>query len=387
VLVDRLDSRSLGADLERSARVRWRGGEERLFLRVPAELAAPGDDATFFLCALLLPAMRLHEDLEIDAPVSARVLARQERIQRTWHAWDQSVRRCEVSAAGTMPPPERRGADVASLFSRGVDSTYSAVVSREEPGPLTRLVYVDGIEPLHGDEVRREEIRLVREAAEAVGLPLSVCSANVRTLTDGLLSWGDAHGGFLAGLAGALGGGLRHLVIPSTHTRTGLGPYGSHPLIDPLFSTEAVEIEHDEVVGRTGKVFLLAEERPDLLPLLKVCFTEDGNGNCGRCSKCLLTMAALQAAGALELATGFPDEVDAALIAEVRQEGFSLRTDWVELARALPEGPVQAAVLRSLRRSRGPHVLRRPWSASPDQFTRHRVNTAIALLFDGRPYP
>jgi hypothetical protein len=90
--------------------VRWAGGETRLAVGVPAELAGPGDDATFFLCALLLPAMRLHEDLEIDAPVSARVFARLERVQRTWHAWDRSIRRCEVRTAGAVEHPGPGGA-------------------------------------------------------------------------------------------------------------------------------------------------------------------------------------------------------------------------------------------------------------------------------------
>jgi hypothetical protein len=386
VLVDQLDSRELDADLERSVRVRWGGGETRLYLRVPAELAGPAEDATFFLAALLLPAMRLHEDLEIDAPVSARLLGRLDRIQRHWHAWDLSIRRCEVRTGGPAPAPRSPGEDMACFFSRGVDSSYSATAPRSEPGPLTRLVFIDGIEPCHDDAVRREEIRLAREAAAVIGLPMSVCATNLREFTDAILSWGDEHGAALAGAAGALSGGIRHMVIPATQNQTGMGPYGSSPLVDPLFSTEHVQVEHDELVGRTEKTVWLARERPALLPYLKVCFAENRPDNCGRCGKCAHTMVALEAAGALEQATGFPDEIDAAFLARMRHDGLSARIDWLEVARALPDGPLRRAVLKSLRRSRG-RLLRPAWSNHPDSFIRHRLNTVVSLFVKGRPYP
>jgi hypothetical protein len=399
VLVDRLDSHAVGADLERTVRVRWRDGETRLTARAPAELAGPPDDASFFLCTLLLPAMRLHEDLEIDAPVSERLLLRQERIQRTWHAWDRSIRPCEVRTAGVVGAGGPARGEVACFFTRGVDSTYSATVPRAEPGPIERLVFITGIEPVHDKAVADEEIRLAREAAAAIGMPLSVCGTNLRALTDGILSWGDVHGAALAGVATALAGGVRHMVIPATHNLAGVGPYGTHPLVDPLFSTERVAVEHDELVARVDKVRWLAHERPELLPHLKVCFTENRADNCGRCMKCLLTMAALEAAGALGRASSFPDEIDAGLIAAIRHDGYSQRLEWVELMRALPDGPVRDAVRVSLRRSTVPgprdvvralkarRVLWPAWSDSRDSFTRHRVNTAISLFVKGRPYP
>ena len=399
MIVDELRSAELDGDLERTARVRWKGGETTVRLRVPAELAGPADDATFFLAGLLLPAMRLHEDLEIDGPVSPRVLARLERIQRTWHSWDLSIRRCRVQTAGAAPAVSRQGTAIACFFSRGVDSSYSAAVPRSDPGPLTTLVFITGIEPVHDDVVRRQEIELAREAASLLGLPLVLCTTDLRAFTDPILSWGDEHGAALTGVAGALAGGVAHMVIPATQTAAGIGPYGSSPLIDPLFSTETVQIEHDEVLGRTAKTIWLARERPELLPYLKVCFAENRPDNCGVCGKCLHTVTALRAAGALEQAEGFPNEIDVRRIARIRHSDYSSRIDWVELVRVLPDGPEKEAGLHSLRRSAVPaprelvRSLRkrrnpRPsWSSNPDSFIRHRVNTAVSLLVKGRPYP
>jgi len=64
MIVDDLCSRKLDGDddIERSARVRWRGGEFRLTTQVPAEYAIPEDDASPFLTGSLLSAMRRQPD-------------------------------------------------------------------------------------------------------------------------------------------------------------------------------------------------------------------------------------------------------------------------------------------------------------------------------------
>src|SRR5437763_453143 len=146
-------------------------------------------------------------------------------------------------------------------------------------------------------------------------------------------------GAGLAFLALSLAGGLRRAVIPATDTAMSLMPCGTSPLLDPLFSTEDVIVEHDRLhLTRHEKVAWLAEHHPELLPFLKVCFAENRPDNCGRCAKCLLTMAALVAAGALERASGFPDRIDLAALDVVRMDATSLnaRYDVAEAARAPP---------------------------------------------------
>lgn len=140
MLVDDLRSRDLEYDVERSVRMRWDGGELRLWFRVPADSAAPADDWSPFLAATLLAAMRRHEDLELDGPVSPRLLRRSELIQSAYEAWDPGARRCRVRVAGATPT-RPRAPGIACFFSRGVDSTFSATTNRVEPGPLTHLVF------------------------------------------------------------------------------------------------------------------------------------------------------------------------------------------------------------------------------------------------------
>lgn len=355
MIVDRLTRSDTRAGVERSARVRWNGGELVLRVEAPASHSAPGHDASPFVPPCLLPAMRAGETLEVDGPVSPLLARGLRELREFYAAWAPELRGGELRVA-----EEREslggGTGVGSLFSRGVDSTYSAASPRLDPAaPLTELIYVDGVEPAHDANVRAEEVRLARVAAERVGLPLTVVTTNVRELTDGFVrDWMDIVGAGLALPTLSLAGELHHVVYPSSDTPMSVGPSGGNPMIDHLYSTEAVRIEHDSVArGRMGKVAWLAAERPELLRDLKVCFVENRPDNCGRCTKCVRTMAALVAVGRLEEAAGFPDELDPALVAELDIPALHTRVEWVEIARELDparHGELHAAIETALAR-------------------------------------
>jgi hypothetical protein len=405
MLVDDLSSRELEQDVERSVRMRWRGGEFRLAFRVPADAATPADDWSPFLAAALLAAMRRHEDLELEGPVSPRLLRRSEVIQSAYQSWDPDTRRCRVRAGGD-PPPRMRATGIACFFSRGVDSTYSATAERVEPGPLTHLVFSDRFLPMQHRDVREEEARRTRAAAELIGLPLLVVSTNFRDLTDMFISWEDAHGAALAAIALLLGSRIGHVVIPSWADYAGLGACGTNPLLDPLWSTESIELEHDRTeLGRTAKLAWLAGERPELLRDLKVCLRDNRADNCGRCRKCLWTMACLQAAGALELTRSFEDDLDVDRVRALRPYDLQARLYWAQLCREL-EGDhsndeLHQAILHALRRSARPTVVERiRWRFSPNgrhgsgdpflgpfppAFSDHETRAAASLLKYGRP--
>ena len=335
MIVDRLRVHDSDGRVEHAARVRWEGGELDLAVTVPAELAPERPDAAPFVCATLLLAMRLAEDLDVRAPVAEPLLTNAKRIVDLYASWDPRLYRTRVVADGAVEP-RPRAAGIGSFLSRGVDSLYSAAVPRGAPGAVTHAVFCDRLEPKHSRRTRAEEIRLAEEAAGLLGLPLVVLDTNLRELTDPIVGdWEDMAGAGLAMLANSLGGGLGHVVVPSSDGPASLGPCGTSPLLDPLFSTEAVEVVHDTPQTRFAKVDWLARERPELLPYLKVCFEEDRPDNCGRCSKCLVTMLALEAVGALERASGFPAEFDAGAMAELRPSAVNARLDFESVERGL----------------------------------------------------
>jgi hypothetical protein len=412
MIVDRLANQELDTEVVRSARVRWSGGTASISVRVPASSGSVPTDGSAFVAATLLAAMSSAEDLDIDGEISVRLADHVDLIATAYATWDPRLRPPRLTAAATTAlAPDASATDrhepaTGCFFSRGVDSMYSAAMQRRTGAP-THLVYCDGVEPHHGPDTAAKEVALAHEAATHLGLPLLVVSTDVREFTDRFYGWGSTHGSALAAVAHSLGDRLTRMIIPTTDSFASIVPYGSSPVLDPLFSTERCEIVHDDLaLPRVGKVAALAEQRPDLLPLLKVCFEHDGPGNCGRCGKCLLTMASLQAVGALDQATGFPDTIDLDVLRRMSVVPLQSRFHWVSVMRALGDrganGAVRDAMAEALRRSARPpwrdrvrllvdHALGRRASAhpswrSPDRGFDWRFNAEVVeLVTRGRP--
>ncbi len=108
------------------------------------------------------------------------------------------------------------------------------------------------------------------------------------------LSRNLTQGSALASLALLLGFPCAY--IPSAYSYDQLVPLGSHPLTDPLWSTEGVEIIHDGAEMRRSDKIIKIAENETALDNLRVCFN-DMNMNCGRCPKCLRTMIPLKIVG------------------------------------------------------------------------------------------
>ncbi len=105
------------------------------------------------------------------------------------------------------------------------------------------------------------------------------------------LSRNLSQGGALASAALILG--FPRVFVPSSFSYDQLFPLGSHPLTDPLWANDGMEIVHDGAEARrVDKIQEIAKE-PLALANLRVCFN-DMNINCGKCLKCLRTMIPLQ---------------------------------------------------------------------------------------------
>jgi hypothetical protein len=72
---------------------------------------------------------------------------------------------------------------------------------------------------------------------------------------------------------------------------------GTHPDLDPLWSTESLDVVHEPCPDRFEKTRAIAGV-PAVLEALHVCSERRGDpGNCGRCAKCVVTALALDASG------------------------------------------------------------------------------------------
>ena len=285
----------------------------RIWFRGPNEYANGELDASPFLPGLLATAMWWGEPLTIEAPVSAQLLDAVPLAIHRYQSMFPSLRAVPVSAPGRTLA-STSGA-TACFFTRGIDSWYSVLtnvegVDRSRP-PVTHLLHVSGIDWALTAPTLEREIAATRAAAATAGCELVLVETNLRDFTERFQPWDVTHGGALAAAGLALGTRFSHVLMASTFPLYRLQPWGSHPMLDPLWSTERTAIVHDAAeISRADKFAFLADHSRALANL-KVCFEVDSEYNCGVCEKCMLTMVGLRAAGVREDLDGFAVPLDA----------------------------------------------------------------------------
>jgi hypothetical protein len=259
------------------------------FSTSPGVLLAPRIEP--FVVAALLGAMASGEALEVDPawPVCPRLLAGLDRIQRVLHAWNPRLSPIEVRATAGPPPRIREG--VALFFSGGVDATYSLLEHEEE---ITHLIFIHGLEiTLDNETLFARALAGNQESAERYGKPLLPVKTNLRELASAHnLSNFLYQGALLAAVAHALG--FPRTYVAASVAYPDLYPWGTHPLLDPLWSTEASEIVHDGAEATRADKIARIGRRKGALESLRVCLANRQQYNCGVCEKCLRTMVALR---------------------------------------------------------------------------------------------
>jgi len=296
-----------------SARFVFASKAHRVAFRATSRVDAGGDS---LLALLLQPAMTVGGPLDLgQEPVSAKLLSEAEQIQAIWSTWRPKLHHVQVVAPALEDGPAP-GPGVACFFSGGVDSFYTLLRHRDE---ITHLLLIHGFDlELEDRDLRERVSEMVTAVAADLGKHVVEVETDVRMFSDRHVGWGDYHGAAFASVALLFQAQFRRVFLAASHTYNDLFPWGSHPLVDPLWSTERTELVHDAAeVTRSEKVAALAQSQL-ALDWLRVCWRNPGGAyNCGRCEKCLRTMIALKIAGALERAKTFP-ELDLDAVAHMR---------------------------------------------------------------------
>ncbi len=284
--------------------------------RVSHGAAAAGAEP--FLAGALPVAMALGQSLRVDGLVSPQLLTNLPSIQAIYHAWNPSWRMIPVWAQPAQSEaPGGRG--VACFFSGGVDSFYTLLKHRDE---IDTLIFIHGFDiPLENTTLRTRVSAAVGEVARAFAKPLIEVETNLKAWLIRHAQWEHAHGALLAGVALLLAPQFARIYIAASdsYDMAVKHPWGSHPLLDPLWSTEHTTIVHDGCeFTRIGKVARITQSEI-ALRWLRVCWENPNNEyNCGRCGKCLRTMVALRFAGALDRCQTFVRPLNVAALARTR---------------------------------------------------------------------
>jgi hypothetical protein len=294
-----------------------RRGEQRIpiYFRSPEPVLEASREA--FLACCVLPAMRTGAGLDLAGPISSRVLTALPRILDIYQCFDPTLQR--LSLPGLVPVEKTRAAvgRVGCFFSGGVDSYYTLIKHREE---ITDVIFVRGFDIPPDDEERWSRAAAsVEAAASEMGLGVVHVQTNYRAALRPFADWLLGHGVGMAAVAALLAPVFDRIYIPSSLTYAQLVPLGTHPLLDPLWSTEALELVHDGCeANRVKKVALIADS-DTALRYLRVCPRgPEGAYNCGRCEKCVRTMINLEIAGKLAQCPSFDRALDAKSIRGLR---------------------------------------------------------------------
>src|SRR5439155_14974464 len=99
--------------------------------------------------------------------------------------------------------------------------------------------------------------------------------------------------------------------IASSHNYGDMFPWGSHPILDPHWSTEAVQVHNDGCEAQRLDKLQLVIQSDVAMRHLRVCYSNKlDRYNCNRCEKCLRTKIALYALGALDRSQTLDSKLD-----------------------------------------------------------------------------
>lgn len=318
-----------------SAKVSWENcsySDREIYFETDASFVdSLSPDPNAFLLAGIIPAMRFGErrilveghlcpQLRDGLDIAVRQL-------RKWYGGNRdqiSIEAIDGFEPSSLPSNRR----TACCMSGGVDSLATFRRNRlnfplDHPGAVKDLLFIHGfdlganVKYSSNFERYSSACKMLSEFADEQNAQLLPIYTNIRVLEE------DAPGTFytdlfvlqsfaacLAACAHAFSNRLTSLLIPSSHDVMDLQPLGSHPLLDPNYSSASLAILHDGLAySRIDKMHLL-KEWAEGLRVLRVCadpLRTDLKMNCGFCEKCIRAKISLLALGILDQCPTFEE--------------------------------------------------------------------------------
>jgi hypothetical protein len=325
----RVAARLIWEDADRPSQDVWfecRGGAPTPDALGPAAELSPNPDA--FLLASVMPALELGErrvlvEGAICPELRGGVLTAIGVIRDWFPGLDAPA--IEASGGYRVPYP-REPPRVACFMSAGVDALATLLSNRliyplDHPASVRDGLYLFGMnshdfdpkDPPSPNAARladwEQRLQRMDALAREMQIRLIPVITNVRFVAGDFTFWlRRGLGAGLASVAHAFTSRLTRALIGSSGIPGKTRPLGTHPLLDPLYSSAALEIvHHGNWLSRFEKTALIAKSAA-ALSVLQCCQKHElfEGVNCGRCNKCVRTMVHLEALGKLGDNTVFP---------------------------------------------------------------------------------
>jgi len=310
------------------ARVAWEDCDQpdrEIFIETERRYA--GDltlDPHAFLVGCLIPAMHLGEQrIAIDGQICPFLFEGLETVAGLMMLWsDGAYHPIRIEATDgfrerTPEPPSRAG----MVFSGGMDSLAALRLNRlrygkDHPAAVRDCFLIHGFDiggvverGMKYPVFERAKIHLSRIARDA-NVELIPIYTNIRHLWDHRDLWLDKFFGAVLCAAGhAFSSRLNLLYIASSYDLPHLHPCGSHPMLDPEFSSYGLRVRHRDVALSRLEKLRIVSEWEVAFQNFRVCLANVPDRlNCGRCEKCVRTMAGLAALGLLDKTGAFHED-------------------------------------------------------------------------------
>ncbi len=342
------------------------GFEEEYWFEYPSSYSI-SQSGNPWLAALLPLAATIGEDIHISLPVDPRLLDGVNDILRIWQSWYPSMKEISIVTENSTGIIDNIPSDSVSFFSSGIDAFYTVY---KKPRAKFRIL-------IHGFDISiskqnafKVHCERIKKITDVLGDTLVPVATNLRQTRWKQALWQEvSHGSALASIALLFEQYFKEVFIPSSHYNyASLGPWGSHPLSDPLFSTSKTNLIHDgDGVSRFDKVSFLSQY--DLvLENLHVCIRgKDATGqdetNCSHCEKCYRTMIALEIENKLDQSVLFDKskfnvaEIKFTYLSDAKKEEDY--TDMQEYAKEKGRDDIANAIRKCIRRSKFVNLLTR----------------------------
>jgi hypothetical protein len=274
-----------------------------------------------FLVGCIIPAMHFGEKrILLEADICPGLRDGLQTVMALIKDWSGGTYRplkieTRISSAVNRSNGHRR---TGMFLSGGIDSLATLRVNKlnfpeQHPGSIKDGFLIHGFDI--GGVIKRgmkypvferakAAMSLVAEDANVTLIPVYT---NIRHLCDERDLWlNKFFGAVLAAVAHTFDSRLSLVYIASSYDIPNLAPCGSHPLLDPAYSSFDLTIKHtDLALSRLDKLRIVANWDV-AFQNFRVCLANVTDRlNCGKCEKCVRTMTELVSIGALHKTDAF----------------------------------------------------------------------------------
>lgn len=280
-----------------------------------------------------------------------------------WNQWSGSKGPIQhVGDFTSTRPSSKSDRSPAVFFSGGVDSYFTLL---NLPETALTLLSIEHAEP-DQDSIANAFSRLTDLQNSRVD---KMHDQNIKVVTNMMVAhprildqWAlRLHGPFYAACALLVSDSISSAAISSTFEYGHLKPWGSHPALDPLWSSTSTQIKHFGADHSRAEKTELVARSTAARASLSVCergrYADGSRLNCSQCTKCSRTMLTLDALGYTPKDAPAFDWTNYSL--ERVQNSFvhgpgeaRLLREVVELANQNQRSEIGEAIEKAIRRSR-----------------------------------